>query len=67
MGKNISGNKLYMLVQKEQLLRSGFSKDLLEECLEKWRSWRRKLTMNRRKKAIFEKFDVDGGSQEECS
>ena len=37
MGKNISGYKLYMLGQKEQLLRAGFSEDLLEEeCLEKW-------------------------------
>ena len=64
MGKNISGYKLYMLGQKEQLLRAGFSEDLLEEeCLEKWEelSQVEKKVYNVQKKSIHEKFD-DGGS-----
>lgn len=60
MGKNISGYKLYMLGQNEQLLRAGFSEDLLEEeCLEKWEelSHVEKKAYNEQKKSILEKFD----------
>ena len=66
MGKNISGYKLYMLGPKEQLLRAGFSEDLLEEeCLEKYKvlSQVEKKAYNEQKKSILEKLDDDGGAR----
>ena len=59
-------NKLYMLGQKEQLLRAGFSEDLLEEeCLEKWEelSQVERKAYNEQKKSILDKFEDDGGAR----
>ena len=58
-------NKLYMLGQKEQLLRAGFSEDLLEEeCLERWEllSQVERKAYNEQKKSILDKFEDDGGA-----